>query len=392
MRIIDQQSGQRELDPSGQVDGTGTLAEDEFLDWDDESEFVSARPAWMRIVRAVLAIVILTVIGVVIYSTGRSWFAGQLDPEGEPGEAIEILVPAGSTTGQIASILESNEVIPNSTFFRYYVEWKEEGNFQAGEYTMQANMSADEAIARLTEGPRQIEYGEFLIREGLWISEITEEVSEQIPGITAAQLQEVLDLNQLEPRYRPADNDSWEGLLFPNTYGFEEGIEPTEVIQIMSDEFADVTGELGYGTAERVHNLSAYEVIIIASLVEAEAKTDQDRPKIARVIHNRLRDGERLDIDATLIYAAGERGIPPTQEQLDTPGPFNTRHSESLGLPPTPIAAPGRLSLEAAMNPVEGPWKYYVRIDEEGNHAFAETLEEHNINKQQADESGFLDG
>ena len=90
----------------------------------------------------------------------------------------------------------------------------------------------------------------------------------------------------------------------------------------MSNEFAAVTGELGYGAAERTFNLSAYEVIIIASLIEAEAKTEGDRPKISRVIHNRLAEGIPLGIDATLIFENGVRGEVSDREQLDTPTPL----------------------------------------------------------------------
>ena len=115
---------------------------------------------------------ILVVIGWVIFTGARNWFGAQLDPDGEPGADVTVFIEAGSTTGDIASTLESAGVIPNSTFFRYYAEWQDEGNFQAGEYTMQENMSADEAIARLELGPKQIEYGEFLIPEGLWVDEI----------------------------------------------------------------------------------------------------------------------------------------------------------------------------------------------------------------------------
>ncbi|MEL6985604.1 MAG: endolytic transglycosylase MltG, partial [Actinomycetota bacterium] len=139
----------------------GTVGLDE-LDWQDESKFVRSRPAGLRILRAAIAAVILAVIGVVIYTGARSWFGAQLDPEGEPGADVTVFIENGSTTGDIASTLESAGVIPNSTFFRYYAEWQDEGNFQAGEYTMQENMSADEAIARLQLGPKQIEYGEFL--------------------------------------------------------------------------------------------------------------------------------------------------------------------------------------------------------------------------------------
>jgi UPF0755 protein len=370
--------------------GAGPLNADD-LEWDDETQFVRARPAGLRLIRAVVAAVVLVFIGVTIYNGARSWFSAQLDPEGEPGADVELVVPSGTTTASLATILESNGVIPNSTFFRYYANYKGFSDFQAGEYTLQENMSADEAMARIDEGPKQIEYGEFQIIEGRWVTEILEDLAQQIPGVTVTELEAALESGQLEPRYRPEGNESWEGLLFPSTYFIEQDITAVEVLAKMSNEFAAVTGELGYGAAERKHGLSAYEVIIIASLIEAEAKTEADRPKIARVIYNRLAQNQSIGIDATLIYGKGIRGEPIFQSDLDTPGPYNTRHPTSRGLPPTPIAAPSRNSLEAAMNPLEGPWLYYVLIDEEGNHAFAATLDEHNANVAIAREAGLLD-
>ena len=386
MTFLEQQNGES----TAADQGTGFPANEE-LEWEDEAQFVRARPPGLRMLRAVVAAVILVGIGFVIYTGGRNWFAAQLDPEGEPAGQVQLTVPTGATMGTLASILESNEVIPNSTFFRYYAGWKEFEDFQAGEYTLQRNMSADEAIALILEGPKQIEFGEFILPEGLWIPEILDRTAAQIPGMTATQLQAALDSGQIVPRYRPEGNESWEGLLFPAKYFIEQDIEPVEVLAKMSNEFAAVTGELGYGGAERKHGLSAYEVIILASLVEAEAKTEGDRAKIARVIYNRLNEGMPLGIDATLIYGKQVRGEVPTRVELDTPGPYNTRHPESVGLPPTPIAAPGRASLEAAMNPIEGPWLFYVLIDEEGNHAFATTNEEHNANVAISRELGFLD-
>ena len=386
MTFLDEQGsrapGESKAEPTGVDD----------LEWQDESQFVRSRPAGLRILRAVVAAVILAVIGMMIYRGAHSWFAGQLDPDGEPGAEVSVVIESGATTGEIATTLELAGVIPNSTFFRYYAEWKDLGNFQAGEYRLRENMSADEAIAVLDLGPKQIEYGEFLIPEGLWVSEILDRTAAQIPGITVADLEAALDSGAVQPRYRPPGNTSWEGLLYPAKYFIEQDITAPEVLAKMSNEFAAVTGELGYGAAERTHNMSAYEVIIIASLVEAEAKTEADRPKIAAVIYNRLNEGMPLGIDATLIYGKGVRGEVPTREELDTPGPYNTRHPESRGLPPTPIAAPGRASLEAAMNPTPGPWLYYVRIDDEGNHAFATTIEEHNENVAVARELGYLDG
>jgi len=358
------------------------------LEWDDESEFVTARPAAFRVLRSVVAVVILAAIGYVAYTNGRDWFAGQIDPEGEPGAAVLVSIPSGATTADIGSILTEEAIIPNSTFFRYYAQWKDQGNFQAGEYTFAENMSADEAIEVLLAGPTQIEYGEFVVPEGLWVDEMMSRISRQVLGVSAADLQAVLDSGQLTPRYRPEGVNSWEGLLFPSKYFIEEGIAPVEVLGKMNDEFARVTGELGYGAAERKHGLSAYEVIVIASLVEAEAKTDADRPKIARVIYNRLRDNEPIGIDATYLYALGDRRAQLTDSILKEEGPFNTRYQ--VGLPPTPIATPGKASLEAAMNPAEGEWKWYVLADEQGNHFFTDSYDAFVDQKAISEDAGLL--
>ena len=361
------------------------------LGWDDQSEFVTARPAGFRVLRALGAVVVLAVIGYVVYTTGRNWFAGQIDPPGEPGAPVTVNVPSGATTADIGSLLGEKGVVPNPTFFRYYAQWKDQGNFQAGEYVLAENMSADEAIEVLLAGPRQIEYGEFAVPEGLWISEMLPRIAQQVPSVTEADLQAALSSGQLTPRYRPPGQNSWEGLLFPAKYFIEEDITALEVLAKMNDEFARVTGELGYGGAERKHGLSAYEVIIVASLVEAEAKAPEDRPKIARVIYNRLRDNHWLGIDATYLYALQDRQAQLTTELLNsTENPYYSRRQ--TGLPPTPIAMPSKASLEAAMNPADGDWLFYVLSPDGRTHNFATNDEEFLEFKRIAEEAGVLDG
>ena len=124
--------------------------------------------------------------------------------------------------------------------------------------------------------------------------------------------------------------------------------------------------------------ITPYEAIVIASLIEEEAQLAEERPKIARVIYNRLERGWRLGIDATSRYAVGKTaGQELTTEDLEYDSPWNTR--VSLGLPPTAISAPGRASIQAALNPIEGKWLYYVRTDENGvagAHTFATSAEE----------------
>ncbi len=373
------------------VDDTGSdigSEEADYLDW-DEDDFVTVRPGGYRILRALIALVVLAAIGWFLYTGVRSWFESQLDPEGEPGEAVTVIVPNGATTGDIAELLESNEIVPNSTVFRYFVEWKGHGNFQAGEYQLNVNSSAEEAVATLNLGPIPPVYARFGVPEGLWVSEMLPRIADDLPSITTAELQAVLDSGQIEPRYRPPGQTSWEGLLFPAFYEIEDDAEPIEVLAKMSNEFARVTGELGYGAAETRLNMSAYEVIIVASMVEAEAKTERDRPKIARVIYNRLREQMSIDIDATCIYGTGIRGFELTREILDdSEHPYACRKHASL--PPTPIAAPGRASLEAAINPAEGDWLFYVLKDVEGNHFFTDNIEDFNEQKAKSIEEGLF--
>lgn len=398
--MLDQQDGEN-LRAASSVPEQG---QEQYVEWEDNAEYVTVRPAFWRVLRALVAVLILAVIGYVVYTQVSKWVAVQLDPEGEPGANVEVTIPSGAVNKNIAEILEDSGVIPNSTFFEYYAQWNDIDGFQAGDYTFQENMSAEEAIARLYEGPAEIVTGDFIVPEGLWVTEMLPRIASQIPTVTEADLIAALESGQLETRYRPDDCESrlaaegveiplacWDGMLFPAKYSINADATAIEVLAKMNEEFARVTGANGYGGAEQKHDMSAYEVIIIASLIEAEAKTDRDRPLIARVIYNRLQKNEPIGIDATYIYGAQDRQLQITTGILEADTPYSNRFPDQQGLPPNPIAAPGSKSLEAAMNPADGDYFYYVLADTEGNHAFAETLEEHNENVAKARELGLLD-
>ncbi len=356
--------------------------------WDDEDDFVTVRRPGSRLLRFALVFLVVGGLGWMGYRSARSWFEAQLDPAGEPGEVTQVLVPAGATTSDIGRQLESMDIVPNSTFFRYYARWKDEGNFQAGEYFIPLNSSASEAIAVLNAGPTPQKFTQFTVREGLWINEILPELATQVPTVTPADLQAVLDSGRIEPRYRPAGATSWEGLLFPDTYEINVEDGAYEILLRMADEFTRVSGELGYGAAETKLGRSAYEVLIVASLVEAEAKLDSERPLVASVIYNRLREQWPLGIDATCIYGQGNRQVQLTREILDNgEDPYNCR--EIVGLPPTPINSPGRASLDAAINPAESEFMYYVLTDPSGAHTFAKTKEEFDAAKKICQDLGL---
>jgi UPF0755 protein len=213
------------------------------------------------------------------------------------------------------------------------------------------------------------------VREGLWAEEMIPEIARQLDNVTEAELRAVLASGQIVPRYRPDGVTSWEGLLFPDTYQVNVNDTALDVLLKMSDEFTRVTGELGYGAAETQLNRPAYEVLIVASLIEAEIKIDDERALAASVIYNRLRENWPLGIDATCIYGSGDRRVQLTVDLLQAPdNPYGCR--TVVGLPPTPIALPGRASLEAAINPAETDYMYYVLTDPSGSHTFATTDEE----------------
>jgi UPF0755 protein len=218
-------------------------------------------------------------------------------------------------------------------------------------------------------------------------------IADQLPGITTEDLQAVLSSGQLDPRYRPETQTSWEGLLFASTYEVDDEATAFDVLKLMSDEFARVASELGYGAADTALglnlDLTAYDVIIVASMIEAEAKVDEDRAKIARVIYNRLEQDFSIDIDATCIYGSGDRQVGLTREYMETgAGEYACRNFRQL--PPTPISTPSEDSLAAAINPEDGDWLYYVLMDAEGHHLFTETLEEFNEQKVISEEQGLL--
>jgi UPF0755 protein len=195
-----------------------------------------------------------------------------------------------------------------------------------------------------------------------------------------------------------------EGLLFPDTYRVSNADNEAQVVLTMAGLMERVAEQEDLVARAAEIGLSPYEILIIASMIEKEAKLDVDRPRIARVIYNRLFIGMNLQIDATLYYQ-GDRDTPfPVLRQ--TPGPYNTYLHP--GLPPTPIANPGRASIEAALDPAPNPpsgdpicqaledptqdclYLYYVLANDEGGHAFAATIEQHEANISAAREAGVI--
>lgn len=332
--------------------------------------------------RVLAALGVLLLIAAVIAVPALLWLRSiGLLKASEPSGKVTVVIPKGSSTSAIGDILEERGVVSSSLGFRIaaYLEGGGE-NIEAGRYTLTRGLSAKDALTDLTKAEPQ---GPTIVRvtfpEGSWLVEFAETL-ESNTGLSAEEFEQLATSGQIRSRYQPESVDTLEGLLFPATYDISEKQDAADVVQLLVDEFDERLREAGARRAQKL-GVSPYEAAIVASMVEAEAFVDAERPKIASVIYNRLEADTPLGIDATIIYGLGERGRDLTTEDLEQDTPYNTR--ENLGLPPTPIGSSGDSSLRAALHPAKTDLFYYVLIDCEGHHAFSETYEEFLANKAQ---------
>jgi UPF0755 protein len=229
-------------------------------------------------------------------------------------------------------------------------------------------------VSVATVGPNQSDV-KLVLPPGFTLKQIAERVHRDLPGHTAAKFLEVANSNKIRSKYQPTEVTSLEGLLFPDTYFIGAKETDESIIRRLVNHFDAVADKAGLGAAK---NVSPYQAIVVASLVEKEVKAIDEAAQISAVIYNRLGKRMQLQIDATLCYLKG--GCPPLPTEADkaSPSPYNTY--KVAALPPTPIASVSEANLKAALAPAGVPYLYYVVSDANGHHAFAATLEEHNRN------------
>jgi len=331
---------------------------------------------------------------VVGYRLFLGWVDDQMTPDAPAGDELEFTIVEGWSTNDVVASLGDAGVIDNPAMFRQWlrcpsaIRWlidcpaDIEYSFQAGDYVLQEHLGFEAVVALLDEGPLPEEVIRVTVPEGLTLEQMVDRLLSEMPLFDEDELRAALVSDRLRWEYGTFEHRdrAVEGLLFPDTYQLDEATVADELglILRMHQQFLRVVEQLDLVGRAAEFGLSPYEVVVLASLIEEEALLDGDRPKISRVIHNRLASGWRLGVDASSRYAVGKTaGEPMTTEDLSVVSLWNTR--VVLGLPPTPIAAPGRASLEAALAPVDGSWMYYVRTDEggiPGAHTFATTATE----------------
>ena len=318
---------------------------------------------------ALLATALLVGVGAVMVS-------GPVAPGSD--DVAMMTIPNGVSSREIAVRLEQAGIIRDQLFFRLFLRMSgADGRVQAGEYSLGPGMSMTEVVSRLVRG--EVTLHAVTIPEGLTVAGVIQLLVDSGWG-DLATFQELLEDPGLRPVWLPEDpriRRSLEGYLFPDTYFFPRGISERAILQAMRRRFDDEVDLLFKERAGEL-GLTVHQVVTLASIVEREAQVAEERTIVAAVFHNRLRRRMRLESCATVRYALDKDPQEPLfYRDLESPSPYNTYRQD--GLPPGPIAAPGRASLQAAVHPAGVKYLFFVARGD-GSHAFALTLAAHERN------------
>jgi uncharacterized YceG family protein len=292
---------------------------------------------------------------------------------GKGYDAVVIRIPPGSSAGEIGDLLSSKGVVESGFFFalRARVEG-DRGKLRAGTYTLKKSMPYGGALAALTASPTSAPTIDVTLPEGPSRSELAARV--KAAGVRGNYVTASARSSLLNPRTygAPKGTRGLEGFLFPDTYQLASSTATSK--RLVEDQLKTFKREFAKVDLRRAkrRNLSRYDVLIIASMIEREALVPRDRRLISAVIYNRLRRGMPLGIDATLRYRLGNWTRPLKQSELNTNSTYNTRKVQ--GLPPTPIGNPGLAAMQAAADPASARYLFYVvKPCGNGAHAFSST-------------------
>lgn len=313
---------------------------------------------------SIAAILLFAVVGVVVLRSRLEWRTARLASphvvEVAPGESILAL----------AQRLENEGVVRDEALFAMIASWRGvDRRIRTGEYEFPGDMNLVEVLDHLVSGPQRQRL--VVIPEGLTVVEIARLL--EVRGHGRAADFERLSKDPAFAAKLGIPAPGLEGFLFPDSYAFAPGTPPEEILGRMTQRFWEVfTLELRARAA--ASHLSVLEAVTLASLIEEEAAVAEERPVISAVFHNRLARGMRLQSDPTAVYGIDRAG-PVRKADLERPSPYNTYQIQ--GLPPGPIANPGRASLEAAVQPAPGVDAIYFVSRNDRTHEFNASLRDH---------------
>jgi UPF0755 protein len=339
-----------------------------------ESETESSIPSNRRrkIVRAFVLFGTLFLIMVAAIGAGAYLFYQHVTEPREATGSLEFIVVEGVSGSEIAIKLAREEFIEHPLFFRLALKLdKTPGVIKHGIYELPVGVSPlqllDE-LQRQTPAPILSNTFKVTLPEGLTLQQMAAQFDDPQAFLDAANALNTFELFGV-------DVGTPEGFLMPNTYYFDDPPSPDEVVERMAQEFRKTLEKIKSDFPE-MNERDLVEVVTIASLIEEEARKDDERPLVAGVIYNRLEKGMALEMDSTLQYALKKYGERLLSSDTEVDSPYNTYRRK--GLPPGPISNPGEASLRAAINPADVEYLFFVSNADGESHTFSKTLKEHN--------------
>lgn len=295
-------------------------------------------------------------------------------------EAREIEIPKGSSVKKVSELLEKENMIKSSLVFQLYCKANNmSGKLKAGKYSISSSMDVPEIVEVLASGKALIDTMRFTIPEGYNLEQIVEKLN-SLGVVSAESIESALDPQGYDYDFLkqiPERENKLEGYLFPDTYEIYKDTTAEAIINKLLGRFDEVFTDEFRARAKEL-NMTIDQVIILASIIEREAKLDEERPRISAVFHNRLKKNMMLQSCATIQYLLKEQKEVLTYKDLEIESPYNTY--KYAGLPPGPIASPGLKAIEAALYPEDTDYLYFFAKDD-GSHVFSKTYNEH-INAQ----------
>ena len=343
--------------------------------------------------RSKAPLVLLLIILLLILSIGGFIYAS-MRPMPASSKAVVFEIPEGIGTAEIADRLQQEGLIRSSLLYKVYLKMEKQGDaFKAGSHSLTPGLDYAQITQILNEKEEaKRNVVKVTIPEGLTISQIADRLAKAggwDPKSIRQLSREPQTFADVLPDGVPAEEGlkyALEGYLFPDTYEFATDASAEEVVRRLVKETTTKLRSIpNFEELLKKRGLNVHQLLTVASLIEREAVVDAERPQIAGVIYNRLNKPMKLQIDATVQYALGKQKARLLYSDLEIDSPYNTYKHE--GLPPGPIAAPSLKSIEAALQPEESKYFFYVtKKDGSGEHLFAETYKQHeqNIEKSKA--------
>lgn len=314
----------------------------------------------------------------------NTWLKPIPPPAAGSADQVLVTIAAGSSSAAVADLLEKEGLIRNATVFRYWLKLRGyDQKLKAGRYLFRYGMTLEEIAGDLVAGNVYRPTVTVTIPEGLTL----EQVARRLADSGVVEYEAFWELAQSTV---PAMSGSQplnvrhalEGYLFPDTYTFDEGVSAEAVLNRMLRRLEEIFTPEMRQRAEEL-GMSIHEVLTMASLVEREVRVPSERELVAGVMHNRLKKNMLLQIDASVLYALGTHKDQVLLVDLEVDSPYNTY--KYPGLPPGPIAAPGKQAIMAVLYPAETDYLYYVaKNDGSGEHYFAKTFDQHQANIRKA--------